>query len=214
LQNVYADKLFHMCLIASQAYRQPMKNSIIAALAAGAARLYESVYKATMKGPLVGNFDRSWINYVPFKMHYFMAMHHFCLARASHEDEKYGVELAHLQLADHHVNQTRSLAVTPDVSTTMNMLTAKIQQSLSVAFKDNEQIYHERVPRPEELPAAVPKEMVRAASPSSVIDAHRDGTEVFASLVPFGVKKSLDKYNVLYICANCILIRDRMIRRN
>lgn len=181
---------------AERAYRQPMKNTIIAPLAAAAARLYENVYKAMLKGPLAGNYDRSWTHHVPYKMHYFMAMHHLCLARTLHEEEKYGVELAHLQLADYHVNQTRQLGgVTPEVSTTMNMLAAKIQQAYSVAHRDNEQIYHERVPRPEELPAAVPKEMVRAVPPGPVIDSHREGAEVFTSLVPLGVKKSLDKYN-------------------
>ncbi|KAI8339076.1 BRO1-like domain-containing protein [Chlamydoabsidia padenii] len=190
-----------------------LRDGTIARLAIKIANFYDAAYELATNSSIQSVFPRHWLDHMQVKTHHFNAAAQFRKSRECISKNKYGEEIARLQLANGHVKRAFDMPlrlVSPTVINDLKSLQQIIQTDLARAIKDNDVIYLEQIPSPSALPPIQQSEMVQPEAPVDVTDPvslmlnneqRADslphpviGLPLFQKLVPFAVHQAASVY--------------------
>ncbi|KAL6057405.1 pH-response regulator protein palA/rim20 [Balamuthia mandrillaris] len=195
-----------------KAIKDNMSATIVAMVTQQAADFYDNAYNMMIGGIIKDNLDKNWSKYAYLKSMYFKSLSCHRSAEAAHTKDQYGLQVGYLQLALSCLNnesvKSQLKKSTSEFQSWMNALITLVEKSFVVAEKDNDSIYHERVPKFTEIPPATKKAMVQPLPmPDTTLVGERDP---FRSLVPFATLQSVTIYNE----KKAELLRDSMQQIN
>ncbi|KFO59271.1 Programmed cell death 6-interacting protein, partial [Corvus brachyrhynchos] len=170
-----------------KATRDKMKDGIIAKLANQAADYYGDAYKQCQ-----------YKDTLPKEVFPVLAAKH-CIMQANAEyhqsilakqQKKFGEEIGRLQ---HAADLVKTVASRYDEYINVKDLVDKINRALAAAKKDNDFIYHDRVPDLKDLEAIGKASLVK--STPVVVPLSQKFTDLFEKMVPLQVQQSVSVYN-------------------
>ncbi|NXD07381.1 PDC6I protein, partial [Nothocercus nigrocapillus] len=175
-----------------KATRDKMKDGIIAKLANQAADYYGDAYKQCQyKDTLPKYFYFQEVFPVLAAKHCIMQAnaeyHQSILAK---QQKKFGEEIGRLQ---HAADLVKTVASRYDEYINVKDLVEKINRALTAAKKDNDFIYHDRVPDLKDLEPIGKASLVK--STPVVVPLSQKFTDLFEKMVPLEVQQSVSVYN-------------------
>ncbi|XP_042672743.1 programmed cell death 6-interacting protein isoform X1 [Centrocercus urophasianus] len=175
-----------------KATRDKMKDAIIAKLANQAADYYGDAYKQCQyKDTLPKYFYFQEVFPVLAAKHCIMQAnaeyHQSILAK---QQKKFGEEIGRLQ---HAADLVKTVASRYDEYINVKDLVDKINRALTAAKKDNDFIYHDRVPDLKDLEPIGKASLVK--STPVVVPLSQKFTDLFEKMVPLQVQQSVSVYN-------------------
>ncbi|KAF1438329.1 Programmed cell death 6-interacting protein, partial [Spheniscus demersus] len=175
-----------------KATRDKMKDGIIAKLANQAADYYGDAYKQCQyKDTLPKYFYFQEVFPVLAAKHCIMQAnaeyHQSILAK---QQKKFGEEIGRLQ---HAADLVKTVASRYDEYINVKDLVDKINRALTAARKDNDFIYHDRVPDLKDLESIGKASLVK--STPVVVPLSQKFTDLFEKMVPLQVQQSVSVYN-------------------
>ncbi|CEP08994.1 hypothetical protein, partial, partial [Parasitella parasitica] len=189
-----------------------LRDGTIARLALKIAEFYNAACELASNSSVSNVFPRAWSTHMQIKALHFNAAAQFRKACECISQDKYGEEVARLQLATDFVRRALDLSrhntkgAAPAVMNDLRSLQQIISTNLARAEKDNDVIYMESVPVPSSLPAILKTQMVKAQIPDEIADPvslmmHDTSTQhpviglpLFQKLVPFAVHQAASVY--------------------
>lgn len=196
-----------------------LRDGTIARLALKTAEFYDAALELASNSSMQAVFPKQWLTHMQIKALHFNAAAQFRKSCECISQNKYGEEVARLQLASSLVKSASDKlktffsgapAVSNAVINDLRSLQQIIQTNLARAEKDNDVIYLEPVPSPTSLPPIPKSEMVKPAPPTEVADPVSlmlsnekrpesiphpiIGLPLFQKLVPFAVHQAASVY--------------------
>ncbi|CAO3587926.1 unnamed protein product [Absidia cylindrospora] len=197
-----------------------LRDGTIARLAIKIANFYDAAYELASNSSIQNVFPRHWLTHMQIKALHFNAAAHFRKSCECISKNKYGEEIARLQLANDYVKRAFDMlrtffsnsyiGVSNSVVNDLKSLQQIIQTNLARAEKDNDVIYLEKIPSASALPPIQQFEMVQPVAPPDVADPvslmlsneqRSDslphpiiGLPLFQKLVPFAVHQAASVY--------------------
>eukprot|EP01027_Heterolobosea_sp_BB2_P005128 GEZU01007877.1.p2 GENE.GEZU01007877.1~~GEZU01007877.1.p2 ORF type:complete len:743 (-),score=242.94 GEZU01007877.1:2331-4559(-) len=170
-------------------------NPTLAKLAAEAAAMFKQVLSQMNNSALAGQFDKTWTTFMRFQALYFDTRAQFHLSIDLHAKDKIGEELSRLHKCAEWIKEAASCAksLTTSLQAAVKEFSEQIDKHLKGATRDNDKVYHERVPR---FDALSPIEGHRMAKPTP-IDALLTAAQVpdaFSNLIPVRVLEAKNLY--------------------
>ncbi|GAB6032031.1 hypothetical protein CHUAL_010402 [Chamberlinius hualienensis] len=172
-----------------KATQDNMKDLVVAKIASQCEDLYADALKLLQRDSVRTLWDKDWIPMVAGKQAVYHALAEFHQAAVAKTQKNIGEELARLTLAAELIKQAESRA-----GSVYNVkdISIKIQRVYDEAKKDNDFIYHERVPDVKTL-ASVGKAAL--AKPIALGDhLSANFKDMFSSLVPVAVHQVMSLY--------------------
>uniref|UniRef100_A0A3Q0T210 Programmed cell death 6-interacting protein n=1 Tax=Amphilophus citrinellus TaxID=61819 RepID=A0A3Q0T210_AMPCI len=164
-----------------------MKDAVIAKLANQAADFYGDAFKQCQ---YKDNLPKEVLPVLAAKHCIMQAnaeLHQSVLAK---QKKKFGEEIARLQ---HALELVKTVASRYDEYVSVKDLTDKINRSLTAAKKDNDFIYHDRVPEVKDLEPIGKAALVKPTAISPPLS--QKFTDLFEKMVPMAVQQSMSIYN-------------------
>ena len=180
-----------------------IKDGLISKLAGKVADYYEMALEGATHSSMSSLFTSSWTSHMQAKTLHFNAVSQYRKSCECISQNKYGEEIARLQLAERLVNQGLSQRDLRDtVTNDLKSLQKAIHKNLSRAEKDNDIIYLEPIPAEATLvtigradmskPTLIPE----ISNPVPLMNEHNMllGVPLFSRLVPFAVHQAASVY--------------------
>ncbi|GMS88817.1 hypothetical protein PENTCL1PPCAC_10992, partial [Pristionchus entomophagus] len=171
-----------------KASKDKMKPAALVKIAAQAADFYSEAQKALSKDTVKGLFEKEHYYTVVGKAFAFQAIAQFHGAEEHAESQQIGMQLSRLNEAIKLADQTRKYLAPSILADQL----AAIPKAHASAKKDNDFIYHERVPDVSTLPP-LPKAAVAKALPVTHPVSPRF-KDMFSSVVPVQVHNAMQSY--------------------
>ncbi|KAK3837389.1 MAG: BRO1-like domain-containing protein [Linnemannia gamsii] len=180
-----------------------IKDGLISKLAGKVADYYEAASEGATHSSMSSLFTISWTCHMQAKALHFNAVSQYRKSSECISQNKYGEEIARLQIAERLVNQglgQRDLRDT--VVNDLKSLQKAIHKNLSRAEKDNDIIYLEPIPAEASLVAigradmSKPTVIPEISNPVPLMNEHNMllGVPLFSRLVPFAVHQAASVY--------------------
>ncbi|XP_075976463.1 programmed cell death 6-interacting protein-like protein AliX isoform X2 [Anticarsia gemmatalis] len=173
-------------VIAYKCIKDEMKESMVAKVCAQCEELYTDALRALQKEQLKPLWDREWPSIVSAKQSAFRGLAQLYQAHAARAARAVGEEIARLTLADEQLRRAQARIVAPGY---LQEHVARAARQLAAAVKDNDFIYHERVPDAAALEPVARAPIAKALPPQERWSA--GGKDLFAALVPMAVHQAL-----------------------
>jgi len=164
--------LSSVCLVQGQevvmkkAVSDGKKDAVLAKISQQTATMYRETL-SLMENPTVKTLlSREWLTTCSGKIHLYSGLSHWFQSRVCNEEKKIGEEISRLEIAANSLKKAKAELSTQFQHDIDNYID-KSSDALKVAKKDNDFIYHEKVPSEEEL-AAVAGAVVVQKIPLSV----------------------------------------------
>ncbi|XP_045461257.1 programmed cell death 6-interacting protein [Harmonia axyridis] len=173
-----------------KAIHDNMKDAIVAKLASSCEDLYNEALKIFQRENLKPLWDKEWIPIIAGKQAGFHAIAEFYQSLVCRNQKLIGEELARLQ----HSVELFKASHQRSGRTLFNNIFLKAQRNLAEATKDNDFIYHERIPDVktlEPLGKAQPVRLFPVQTPMS-----QNFKDLFGELVPVAVHQALAAYDL------------------
>ncbi|KAL3183095.1 hypothetical protein MRX96_006875 [Rhipicephalus microplus] len=138
-----------------------------------------------------------WKKILDFKMAYYSSVSCLHMGNQAEEAQKMGERQAWYQLAVQHLNEATSIAKgleEENLGETLSFAMDVIGGKFNAAKKENEFVYHERVPPVESLPEVKGANLVKGIS-FSPTDPEISGPDIFARLVPMEAHEASSIYS-------------------
>ncbi|XP_062922475.1 programmed cell death 6-interacting protein isoform X4 [Mobula hypostoma] len=164
-----------------------MKDAIIAKLANQAADYYGDAFKQCQYKE---NLPKEVLPVLAAKHCMMQASAEFHQSLLAKQQKKFGEEIARLQ---HGSDLVKNVASRYDEYINVKDLSDKISRALTAAKKDNDFIYHDRVPDVKDL-EAIGKATLVKSTPVNVPMSQKFA-DLFAKMVPLAVQQALSVYN-------------------
>ncbi|XP_010733111.2 programmed cell death 6-interacting protein isoform X2 [Larimichthys crocea] len=164
-----------------------MKDAVIAKLANQAADFYGDAFKQCQ---YKDNLPKEVLPVLAAKHCIMQAnaeLHQSILAK---QKKRFGEEIARLQ---HAAELVKTVASRYDEYVSVKDLTERINRALTAAKKDNDFIYHDRVPEVKDLEHIGKAALVRATTITPPLS--QKFTDLFEKMVPMAVQQSMSIYN-------------------
>uniref|UniRef100_A0A7N8WVH3 Programmed cell death 6 interacting protein n=1 Tax=Mastacembelus armatus TaxID=205130 RepID=A0A7N8WVH3_9TELE len=164
-----------------------MKDAVIAKLANQAADFYGDAFKQCQ---YKDNLPKEVLPVLAAKHCIMQAnaeLHQSALAK---QKKRFGEEIARLQ---HAAELVKTVASRYDEYVSVKDLTDKINRALTAAKKDNDFIYHDRVPEVKDLEHIGKAALVKATTITPPLS--QKFTDLFEKMVPMAVQQSMSIYN-------------------
>ncbi|GBP47436.1 Programmed cell death 6-interacting protein [Eumeta japonica] len=172
--------IVHKCI------RDEMKDGMIAKVAAQCDEFYTDALRSLSKDSMKPLWDREWIPTVTAKQLAFRALAQYHQSLVCRQNKAIGEEIARLQLA---VELLKSAQSRIGSSSFFQEQLAKAQRNLNEVNKDNDFIYHERIPEASRLE---PIARVAVAQPLPPQEKWGPaGRDLFQRLVPLPVHQAV-----------------------
>ncbi|CAK1578905.1 unnamed protein product [Parnassius mnemosyne] len=169
-------------VIAYKCIRDEMKESTVAKVCAQCEELYTDALRSMQKEQLKTLWDRDWIPTVQAKLSAFKGLTQYYQSLVCHENKAVGEEIARLQIAAELLKGATGGGVLQEAG-------VRAAKQLASARRDNDFIYHERVPEPRQLEPVQRAPVAKPLPPQQRwAQAH---TDLFAKLVPMAVHQAL-----------------------
>ncbi|KAI1724665.1 BRO1-like domain-containing protein [Ditylenchus destructor] len=163
-----------------------MKSVALVKIASQCAEFYQDAQKLMSRELVKGIWDKDWLRIVTGKSLAYSAIAQHHQAQVVGEAKEIGEQISRLKEAARLMEQTNNyLPLTSNFSSD----NAAIKKALEQAVKDNDFIYHERIPEFRTL-AALPKAPLAKALPVTMPMSPRF-KDLFESLVPVAVQNAL-----------------------
>ncbi|GFY45174.1 tyrosine-protein phosphatase non-receptor type 23 [Trichonephila inaurata madagascariensis] len=184
------------------------KSSITAKIAAQVVDYYKCALGIMVSGSpstdtgsildIVGSkIFKSWKKFIEFKMSYYTSISHLYMGNQAEENEKWGERVAWFQSAFDHLSEAFKIAKSIDredlnepLTFTMDVIGGKHSSSK----KENEFVYHDKVPALSSLPDLKGASLVKGI-PFSITDPDVSGPDIFARLVPMEAHETSSLYS-------------------
>ncbi|XP_017480678.1 PREDICTED: tyrosine-protein phosphatase non-receptor type 23-like [Rhagoletis zephyria] len=190
------------------------KASIVAKVAAQVVAFYRSALSLLTQGAMnTGAGERSslvevvgsklfkeWKKFVDFKLAYYGSLAHLYMGNLAEEGQKMGERVAWYESADARLKEAAKLAKQLDNAHPVEVTEATtfvgdvIAAKLGNAKKENDFIYHEKVPPVESLTEITGAPLVKGI-PFSITDPEIAGVDIFARLVPIEAHETASLYS-------------------
>ncbi|KAL7069577.1 hypothetical protein ACQ4LE_011039 [Meloidogyne hapla] len=169
-----------------KASRDKMKPASLMKIAAQCSDMYNEALKFMSKDSVKGMWDKEWIPIITGKGMAFGALAQFYAAEYAKENQSFGEQISRLKEASRLIEQSNSYY--NGFSEEMVL----IKKSLESAVKDNDFIYHEKIPDFKSLP---PLQKICLAKPSTISGPISPRfKDLFESLVPVSVQNALSTF--------------------
>ncbi|XP_055953488.1 tyrosine-protein phosphatase non-receptor type 23-like [Argiope bruennichi] len=184
------------------------KSSITAKIAAQVVDYYKCALGIMVSGSpstdtgsildIVGSkIFKGWKKFIEFKMSYYTSISHLYMGNQAEENEKWGERVAWFQSAYDHLTEAFKSAKGLDqdelnepLTFTMDVIGGKHSSSK----KENEFVYHDKVPALSSLPELKGASLVKGI-PFSITDPDVSGPDIFARLVPMEAHETSSLYS-------------------
>ncbi|KAK0059367.1 programmed cell death 6-interacting protein [Biomphalaria pfeifferi] len=172
-----------------KATQDKMKEAMIAKLAYQTSELYSDAMKLMQLGSIRDLWPKDWLPTVVMKQAGFHAMAEFYQSIVAQQSKSYGEEIARLQHAQELLAASQNRG-----GATFNFKAeqAKIQRALETATKDNNFIYHDKIPDLKTL-QPIGKAVVAKAAPVAQPMSTKF-TDLFEKIVPLPVHEALTAF--------------------
>ncbi|KAK7092226.1 programmed cell death 6-interacting protein-like isoform X2 [Littorina saxatilis] len=166
-----------------------MKDSMIAKVAYQCSELYADAMKLMQLGSIRDLWPRDWLATIVMKQAGFHAMAEYYQALVAQQTKSYGEEIARLQHAMELMNASQTRGGT---TFCFRNEVGKLQRALESAKKDNDFIYHDKIPDLKSLPS-IGKAAVAKASPVANPMSTKFA-DLFEKIVPLPVYEALSAF--------------------
>ncbi|XP_066603729.1 programmed cell death 6-interacting protein isoform X2 [Prorops nasuta] len=174
-----------------KAIHDSMKDGIIAKLAAQAEELYADALKLFQKEIFRAFWDKEWVPLIAGKQAGYRAMAEFYQSLVCKNNKMIGEEIARLE---HAVELFKSAQQRSNKPTLFQDYANRAQRNLTEVKKDNDFIYHERIPDVKSLEPIGKANVAKLLSMPEVFSTNFK--DLFAELVPVSVHQALSSYEV------------------
>ncbi|XP_036411339.1 programmed cell death 6-interacting protein isoform X2 [Megalops cyprinoides] len=164
-----------------------MKDAIIAKLANQAADFYGDAFKQCQYKE---NLPKEVLPVLAAKHCIMQANAEFHQSTLAKQQKKFGEEIARLQ---HATELVKTVASRYDEYVNVKDLSDKISRALTAAKKDNDFIYHDRVPEVKDLDHIGKAALVKATAVQ--VPMSQKFTDLFEKMVPMAVQQAMSAYN-------------------
>ncbi|KAJ0177559.1 hypothetical protein K1T71_006432 [Dendrolimus kikuchii] len=173
-------------VIAYKCIRDEMKESMVAKVCAQCEEFYTDALRMMQKEHLKPLWERDWIPTVAAKQMAFRGLAHYYQSLVCRSNKAVGEEISRLQFAVEQLKGAQSRITHPGF---LQEQVTKASRNLAEANKDNDFIYHERIPDVKQLE---PISRAAIAKPLPLQDKWaQGGRDLFANLVPMAVHQAL-----------------------
>ncbi|CAL1279998.1 unnamed protein product [Larinioides sclopetarius] len=184
------------------------KSSITAKIAAQVVDYYKCALGIMVSGSpstdtgsildIVGSkIFKGWKKFIEFKMSYYTSISHLYMGNQAEENEKWGERVAWFQSAFDQLSEAFKISKGLDqddlnepLTFTMDVIGGKHSSSK----KENEFVYHDKVPALSSLPELKGASLVKGI-PFSITDPDVSGPDIFARLVPMEAHETSSLYS-------------------
>ncbi|KAG5322964.1 PDC6I protein, partial [Pseudoatta argentina] len=172
-----------------KAIHDSMKDGIIARLAAQAEELYADTLKLFQKEIFRAFWDKEWVPLIAGKQAGYRAMAEFYQSLVCKNNKSIGEEIARLEHAVELFKAAQQRSNKPHL---FQDYANKAQRNLTEVKKDNDFIYHERIPDIKNV-QAIGRAIVAKLLPLPEVFS-TDFKDLFAELLPLNIRHALSAY--------------------
>lgn len=185
------------------------KSSIVAKVAAQVVEYYSSSLLMLLQSAINTNSShtivdivgsklyKEWKKFIELKVAYYNSICALFMGNLAEEQQKMGERVAWFESADVKLNEAIKLAKGMDrqeVSEALTFVSDVINVKLGNAKKENDFVYHEKVPTVDKLTEVKGVSLVKGIS-FSVCDPEISGPDIFARLVPIEAHETASIYS-------------------
>lgn len=174
-----------------KAIHDNMKETIVAKLASQCEDLYTECLKIFQRDNLKQVWDRDWISMISAKQNAFTAIAELYQSLLCKNNKQIGEEIARLQRS---VELFKSAQQKSGKSNLFEELLNKAERNLTEAKKDNDFIYHERIPDVKSLEPIGKAQLAKVLQVSHPMS--QNFKDLFEELVPVAVHQALASYDL------------------
>ncbi|CAB3369072.1 Hypothetical predicted protein [Cloeon dipterum] len=181
-------------IFVQKAIQDRMKDVVIAKLSAQCDELYSEAYKQMQKEslhPLWERGDCDWLAVVGGKQAAYRGVAQYYQSLVCNADKKVGEEISRLQYA---LELFKTAQQTMGKATYFQDYVNRAQKALTESKKDNDFIYHEKVPNAKDLPAIGKAPLAKALPVTEKMS--QSSKDLFENLVPVPVLQAMAAYSV------------------
>lgn len=140
---------------------------------------------------------KGWKKFIDFKMSYYTSISHLYMGNQAEENEKWGERVAWFQSAYDHLTEAFKFAKKldrDDINDALTFTNDVIGGKHSSSKKENDFVYHDKVPAISSLPEPKGASLVKGI-PFSASDLEVSGPDIFARLVPIEAHETSSLYS-------------------
>lgn len=142
---------------------------------------------------------KNWKKFVEFKLFFYDSVCSLYMGNACDEQQKMGERVAWYESADEKIRKASQLStqlddITPEISEAISIASDIITTKVILSKKENDFIYHEKVPPIESLTEVKGASLVKGI-PFNVCDPEVAGVDIFARLVPIEAHERTSIYS-------------------
>ena len=180
-------------MVVQKALKDRMKDNIIAKLAGHADDLFAEVMKLMQKESVRTLWDKDWLPIISGKQAFYNGLSQYHQSRVCNADKSVGEEIARLQYSIELITACQTRAGFSGLCGAGDWI-KRANRALTDAKKDNDFIYHERIPDVKNLSSIGRAPVVKpTAVPEKFLPEER---ELFAALMPVHIHQALAAYEV------------------
>jgi len=180
-------------MVVQKALKDKMKDNIVAKLSAHADDLYADVLKNMQKESVRGLWDRDWLPIVSGKQALYNGIAQYHQSRVCNADKSIGEEISRLQYSVELFNAAATRSGSTGIGGSADWV-KRAERALTDAKKDNDFIYHERIPDIKALTAIGRANVVKAT-----VLADRffpTDKDLFEKLMPVHIHQAMAAFDV------------------
>uniref|UniRef100_A0A914X123 BRO1 domain-containing protein n=1 Tax=Plectus sambesii TaxID=2011161 RepID=A0A914X123_9BILA len=177
-----------------KASKDKMKPALLVKIAAQCGDFYQEAVKQMSREMLKGLWEKEWIPMANGKMLAFQGLAQYHQSRQNNENKEIGEELSRLAEALRLCQQAQTYFTTAGAPNAFKAEMTIIQKAHELAKKDNDFIYHERIPDLRGLPALGRAALAKTLPVTTPLGPRFK--DLFETLVPVPVHQALAAYDV------------------
>lgn len=194
--------LYTLCVAQAQecfyhkAAKDGKRDVLLAQIASQCEELYTDANKLMSREQLRGLWDREWFTIVQLKEAAFRAVTQYHKAMSARAEKEVGEELARLQVAldNFKIVQTKKGQMTSiQIGDHFLDIQRRANRYYEETKKDNDFIYHARIPEVKQLCTIKPAVLAKAIALSSPLTQGDKREDLFESLLPVSVSQGCQK---------------------
>ncbi|KAK2721819.1 hypothetical protein QYM36_003960 [Artemia franciscana] len=177
-----------------KAINDKMKPATIAKLASQASGFYSETQKLLQKDTVRNVWERDWIPRVSARLAFYLGVANYYQCAVCNAEKHIGEEIARAQfgLDQLKIAQSRFSVESAPMAERCTTILEKTAKALSDAKRDNDFIYHDRIPNINTLPA-IPQVVLAKPTPvQGKIDPN--SKDLFEGLAPLAVQHAVQSY--------------------
>ncbi|GBM16713.1 Programmed cell death 6-interacting protein [Araneus ventricosus] len=168
-----------------------MKDAVVAKVASRAEELYSDALKLMQKESVVHLWERDWVSIVAGKQAGFLSLAEYYQSLVCKSKKEVGEEIARLQKAIDAMKSAESKGIlTSDFKDYLPRMTHNYDE----VKKDNDFIYHARIPDAKSLPPIGKAALAKHLPPGDKLNPNSE--DMFSALLPIAVQQAVSAFDL------------------